>query len=135
MTEGSHQGVRLRECHNCARYTHTQYSRCEDCRRKRREPDRKHRRAISKAIFPADLRKQLLDQLRKGRPLGEACLILRIPAAQPHAFARIDPWFRKAFDEALMKGRNPDLRHGTEAAYRLHGCRCPECRQGKAARR
>ncbi|MET9467814.1 hypothetical protein ABZY44_24025 [Streptomyces sp. NPDC006544] len=77
----------------------------------------------------------MLRELRKGRPLGQVCQTLRIFPAQLHAFARINPWFQAELDEALMEGRNPDLLHGSESAYRMHGCRCPECRRGRAARR
>lgn len=134
MTDDSGRPVRLRECHDCRRYTHTAYSRCDDCRFKRRASDRK-RRAVSRILFGAELRGQLLQQLRKGRPLGEACLILQVSTPQVHSFARINPWFRIELDQALMKGRNPDLDHGTESSYRIHRCRCPECRRGRAKRR
>lgn len=127
--------VRLRECHDCPRYTRTRYSRCDDCRRKRLRPDRKRRHAISRALFPRVLREAVLRDLRNGRPLGQVCRTLRIFPAQLHAFARINPWFRAELDESLMAGRNPSLRHGSESAYRIHGCRCPDCRKGKAARR
>lgn len=135
MTADSIPKIPLRECHDCPRYTRTQFSRCQDCRQKRLRPDRKRRHAISRALFPRALREEVLRELRKGRRLGEVCLRLRIFPAQLHSFARINPWFRTELDEALRQGRNPDLRHGTESAYRIHGCRCPECRQGKAARR
>lgn len=135
MTATDTPQVRLRDCHDCLSYTRTTYSRCEACRRKRLRPDRKRRHAISRALFPRVLREAVLRELRKGRPFSEVCLNLRISPPQLHSFARINPWFRTELDEALMQGRNPDLRHGSESAYRLHGCRCPECRRGKAARR
>lgn len=135
MTPTDTPEVRLRECHDCLSYTRTTYSRCEACRHKRLRPDRKRRRAISRALFPRVLREAVLRELRKGRLFGEVCLSLRIAPTQLHSFARINPWFRSELDEALMQGRNPALRHGSESAYRLHRCRCPECRRGKAARR
>lgn len=135
MTDGGDPVVRLRRCHDCGQYARTRYSRCEDCRQKRIRPDRKRRHAISRALFPRVLREAVLRELRKGRQLGEVCLTLRISPAQLHTFAHINPWFRTELDDALMQGRNPDLRHGSESAYRTHRCRCPECRKGRTARR
>jgi len=135
VSVGDAPEARLRECHDCARYTRTQYSRCDDCRRKRLRPDRKRRYAISRALFPRVLREAVLRELRKGQRLGQVCQTLRISPNQLHTFARINPWFRTELDEALMAGRDPGLNHGSESAYRIHRCRCPDCRKGKAARR
>lgn len=135
MTAADVQEVRLRECHDCGHYTRTRYSRCDDCRRKRLRSDRRRRHAISRALFPRVLREAVLRELRAGGPLGQVCEVLRIAPAQLHGFARINPWFRAELDEALRAGRDPELDHGSESAYRIHGCRCPDCRKGKAARR
>ncbi|MBW1597247.1 hypothetical protein [Streptomyces sp. JJ38] len=32
-----------------------------------------------------------------------------------------------------MAGRDPELAHGSKSAYRFGHCRCPECREAKAA--
>lgn len=122
---------RIRLCHDCGAATEST-SRCPDCAKKRRPVDRKRRRAISRAVFPRPLRTALLTQLRSGRPLGEAAQSIRVPAPQIHGFARTNPAFRRELDEALLAGRDPNLTHGTQSAYRYGRCRCPECREAKA---
>lgn len=41
---------------------------------------------------------------------------------------RRDPAFAARLDAALTETRDPDLAHGTNAAWHA-GCRCPECRE------
>ncbi|MFC8454405.1 hypothetical protein [Kitasatospora sp. NPDC057223] len=40
---------------------------------------------------------------------------------------RRDETWHRDIDAALPTGRNPDLAHGTEGAWK-GGCRCPDCR-------
>lgn len=121
----------LRTCHDCWDVTRTTLSRCEPCRKKRRPQDRKRRRAISRAIFPIALRAEVLRLLRRGRGFTAVAQELQVPAPQIHAFAKINPAFRADLDKALMAGRDESLKHGSTTTYRVHGCRCPECRRAK----
>jgi hypothetical protein len=122
----------LKKCHDCCDFTHTSYSRCDACRKKRKPQDRKRTRKIARAVFPIDLRKRVLAMVSKGRTFREIEGILGVPGPQIHSFARKNPLFRRELDDALLKGRDPKLEHGSATPYRNHGCRCPECRQAKA---
>lgn len=125
-------GTLPRQCHDCHSYTHTSYSRCDACRKRRKPQDRKRRRQIACAVFPLELRNRVLAMVRKGRTFREIEGILGVPGQQIHTFARRNPLFRRELDEALMKARDPKLEHGSTTTYRTRGCRCPDCRQAKS---
>jgi hypothetical protein len=83
-------------------------------------------------VFPIALRTEVLRLLRRGRGFAGVAEALKVSPQQIHAFASINPAFRAELDQALMAGRDKSLRHGSPTTYRLHGCRCPECRRAKA---
>ncbi|MEO3976285.1 hypothetical protein [Streptomyces sp. CAU 1734] len=79
------------------------------------------------------MRLDLLERLAGGQPLGEALADLGIPQQRVHGWAAYDPAWQDQLDTALTAGRDPELDHGRTATYRIHKCRCPECRTAKAA--
>lgn len=123
-----------RRCHHC--YTllpDDTHSRCTTCRDRRRTPDWEYRKELAAARFPAPVRQQLLDRLTAGERLSDVCADLEVTQQRVHGWAAYDDGWQHALDQALMAGRDPELPHGTHHAYRHHRCRCPECREAKAA--
>lgn len=125
-------------CHDCPTALEGRdrtKSRCARCRSRRRPTDQAHRREIAEALFPPQKRAALLKRLAAGQALGEACAALGTAPQAAFGYRAYDQEWAALLDDALMAGRDPDLAHGSENAYRIGRCRCPECRAGKRARR
>lgn len=78
--------------------------------------------------FDAETAGQIVDMLSAGRAVVE---VTKTTGASWQAIVGRGQWdkaWQNALDDALLRGRNPDLEHGTEMAYRHGRCRCPECR-------
>ena len=70
----------------------------------------------------------LLRALADGYPLRAAAELAGVTVQAIHGRRVWDAEWAQRVDAALMEGRDPSLRHGTEGAYG-DGCRCPECRE------
>jgi hypothetical protein len=125
----------VNNCHNCGKPFTGRASRCAVCRIERRRADADRRRRIAEAALPERTRLALLDVLRSGVPLSTACEGFGVSTVAVHRFRAHDAAWGLLLDEALMAGRDPNLEHGTEWAYRWGKCRCPECREWKAEAR
>lgn len=80
-------------------------------------------------VFEPATQTAYLDLLRHGARLGEAADHLGISRATPARYARTDPGFAAAVDEARAVGakvRREGVPHG-EYRYNVLGCRCPVC--------
>ncbi|MBD3550923.1 hypothetical protein [Streptomyces sp. SP18CM02] len=80
-------------------------------------------------VFGPDDRVAYLDLLRHGARLGEAAEQLGVSRAAPTRYARTDPEFAAAVEEAREVGakvRREGIPHG-EYRYNVLGCRCPVC--------
>ncbi|MFC8458623.1 hypothetical protein ACFUJ0_17490 [Streptomyces sp. NPDC057242] len=84
--------------------------------------------ALAEATFPASRRADLLRRLAAGEHLTDACRALGLSVHRVYGFRRYDGAWGEQLDAALTAGRDSEFAHGTEAAYRHAGCRCPECR-------
>lgn len=73
----------------------------------------------------------LLSDIAAGTPFGEACERYGLTAGGVSSMANADRPRRLALDDALMKGRDPGLEHGTSVARSSNKCRCPECRPAR----
>lgn len=78
--------------------------------------------------FPAPQRRLLLKLLSRGQSITDAAMAVGVATQTVHSRSRVDPGWQQRLDEALMAGRDPRVRHGTEDGYRNGRCRCPECR-------
>lgn len=78
--------------------------------------------------WPDGARDRLLELLRDGMPMRDACDRVGATNKQVAAYARAHSDWNAALDAALMAGRDPALSHGVYTTYRHNGCRCPECR-------
>lgn len=76
---------------------------------------------------------RLLQLLRDGASMHDACDRIGVTNKQVAAYTRAHPNWNADLNEALMAGRDPDLNHGTYRAYRYDKCRCPECRSAAKA--
>lgn len=101
-------------------------------RRAHNAETRADRRRKSLAGFTAQAERDLLAALRDGTPLTEAAAQAGVPFQALFGRARWDAAWATRLDQALMAGRDPGLRHGTDHTYKAHKCRCPECRQAHA---
>jgi len=68
----------------------------------------------------------LLDAFARGTPYRQALDHHGLTAQALSRRRRRDPDFAKAVNAALMAGRDPNLRHGRDSAWKA-GCRCPDC--------
>ncbi|MFD6534783.1 hypothetical protein [Streptomyces goshikiensis] len=94
-----------------------------------------HRRKAD-AAFTSEQRAQLLELLANGAHLNEATTVVGVRLRQVWGLARRpDLDFADQLDAALTAGRDPQLRHGSSYTYARFRCRCPECREAKAANR
>ncbi|MCB5181511.1 type I-E CRISPR-associated protein Cse1/CasA [Streptomyces antimicrobicus] len=120
-----------RRCINCGQpLPHTSaHTRCDDCRAARVGQDWLYRKEIAEAIFPPAKREELLRRLADGQPLADACTALDLTPHRVHGYSAYSDTWRAELDQALTAGRDPQLNHGTESAYRHGGCRCPDCRE------
>lgn len=104
--------------------------RCSECRTAHNDGSRTfRRRVVDTRRFPPKLRDRLLALIAAGVHITDAAAALRTSQQAIHRYARVHPEWGAELDEALMGGRAPEVPHGTEAGYRHHRCRCPECRQ------
>ncbi|WP_331726376.1 type I-E CRISPR-associated protein Cse1/CasA [Streptomyces sp. NBC_00470] len=126
-----------RHCHHCGTLLPPDgtRSRCADCLLKRSSADFVYRKEIADAIFPESKRTALLERLSRGELLPDVCDDLDLTPNRIHGYAAYDATWRERLDSALMAGRDPDLDHGTESAYRHGACRCPECRTAREFQR
>lgn len=86
-----------------------------------REMRRDRREEMLAEVWPG-----FLADLRSGVLYREACEDFGLPPTGLRRMIRHSPELVSQLDDALMEGRDPDLRHGAATAYR-RGCRCPEC--------
>lgn len=75
----------------------------------------------------------LTARLAAGEHLSEVCRALDLTTQQVHGWKRYDEGWAESLDSSLLAGRDPELSHGSHAAYRWGRCRCPECREYKLA--
>lgn len=80
-------------------------------------------------------REEVLLRIAAGQHLREVLADMGLSHQQLWKRARQVPEWGAELDRLLTLWRDPELRHGTVRAYRVHGCRCPECREAKAAER
>ena len=74
------------------------------------------------AVWP-----ELLEGARSGHKFAPVTNRLGLTTQKVAAAISRDPALRAELDEALMQGRDPEIKHGRRLAYR-QGCWCPECR-------
>lgn len=87
------------------------------------------RRRGRPTVFEPATQTAYLDLLRHGARLGEAADQLGISRATPARYARTDPGFAAAVEEAKALGakvRRDGVPHG-EYRYNVLGCRCVVC--------
>ncbi|MET9053339.1 hypothetical protein ABZW50_19555 [Streptomyces bacillaris] len=87
------------------------------------------RRRGRPTVFEPATQTAYLDLLRHGARLGEAADQLGISRAVPTRYARTDPGFAAAVEEAKAVGakvRRDGVPHG-EYRYNVLGCRCVVC--------
>lgn len=80
-------------------------------------------------------REEVLLRIAAGQHLSEVLADMGLSQQQLWKRARQVPEWGAELDRLLTLWRDPELRHGTVRAYRVYGCRCPECRAAKAADR
>ncbi|MFB8406782.1 hypothetical protein [Streptomyces sp. NPDC055912] len=90
------------------------------------------KRRKAEAAFPPAVRQQLLADVAAGIALDAALRRVGVSHQRLWVWARILEGFGRALDEALTSGRDPGISHGSEHSYRVHACRCPDCRAAKA---
>lgn len=105
--------------------------RCDDCWEAHRVHQRAERRAKSIAALRPH-RAKILRALAHGRSVDEALLGTGLTPGNLYGIAKWDQEWAAQLDSALLAGRDPRLRHGTEVAYKVGRCRCPECRAAHA---
>ncbi|MEZ0162963.1 hypothetical protein [Streptomyces griseorubens] len=124
-----------RRCHHCHRPVIGTASRCPDCRKLRRTPDRAYRQELADALFPPAARAALLGRIASGEHITDVCADLGITVNRARGYGTYAPAWSRALDLALTASRDPALDHGTAMAYRHGRCRCPQCRAAKNATR
>ena len=77
----------------------------------------------------------MLLRIAAGQHLSEVLADMGLSHQQLWKRARQAPEWGAELDRLLTLWRDPELRHGTVRAYRVHGCRGPEWREAKAAER
>lgn len=107
--------------------------RCEACSAANTERTTAKREAEAREFWRLH-ENDLLDRLRSGSDYGEALRAVGVSPQRVTAHRSRDEEFAARFDDALMTGRNPGLRHGHYTGWRS-GCRCPECRAAHDASR
>lgn len=107
--------------------------RCDDCCTAHRVDQQRRKYAAAVARW-ATLAPQLFELLAAGTPYGGAVEAIGATPQAVTAYRHRDPAFAARLDEALTRGRNPDVAHGSHVGWRT-GCRCPECRSHHEAHR
>ena len=100
---------------------------CDACRTAH-NTDITARRNAARAATLAPILDELLERLAAGDDYGRALADLGTNGNLIGGHRRWDPDFARQLDDALMTGRDPNLRHGTASGWRAR-CRCPECRE------
>ncbi|MEU9703079.1 hypothetical protein [Streptomyces sp. NPDC047981] len=92
-------------------------------------------------VFTEHVQALLLDAVKTGLRLGDACKKVGVGPNVPSRHARTNPAFAAALADAKAQGKQArieDLAHD-EYRYNVHGCRCPKCctaaTKGRAGRR
>lgn len=100
---------------------------CDACRDGENSANRglTYRRAMT---YWAEVGPGLLGSLAGGVPYREALKAHGVTAQALTSHRHRDRDFAARLDEALMAGRDPDLDHGRNSAWKAR-CRCPECRE------
>ncbi|WP_435110187.1 hypothetical protein [Nocardiopsis synnemataformans] len=110
--------------------------RCAVCRWDHARETREYRlAALEQGSLHEQARWEVVARVWGGAPLEEVAAGAGLSVKQLWSIGVAWPEFVYALDAGLMATRNPDISHGTAYAYRVHGCRCPECRSAKAQNR
>lgn len=97
--------------------------------------ERARRRRRSAELLPPGKRGAITRALQSGMPPAEAARAGGITVQRLWELVRLLPAWGRQVDAALMEARDPNIRHGTEYAYRKRRCRCPDCREWNRQRR
>lgn len=132
-----HYGTLKKLGHDRTRYrtrTGPCEGRCEVCRWDHaREARERRQAAIESGPLSFETRREIVAQLWGGVALDTVAEDAGVTVRQLWSIGAAFPEFVDAMDQALLATRDPDIDHGTGYSYRTYGCRCPECRAGKAA--
>lgn len=101
-------------------------------RREHNDQTRDYRRQKTLARFTPEIERTVLESLRAGTPLVEAAALAGMTQQTLFGRGRFDAAWAARLDRALMAGRDPSVKHGTDYTYKVKGCRCPECRGAHA---
>lgn len=91
-----------------------------------RERDQRRKRFLER--FTEQVEESLLEMLRLGAALPDAAQQVGLTPQAVFGRAQWDRAWALRLDDALLAGRDPDIRHGTDHSYKQHRCRCPDCR-------
>jgi len=105
----------------------TQGCNCDPCRKAKTDAERAADRRKAHKRLPVEVRQQLLDAIRAGKPFRATVLDLGLTSNQVWGLAKTDEHWAAELEAELMASRRDDLKHGTNAAY-VHGCVCSDCR-------
>lgn len=105
--------------------------RCSTCRDAHAAESREWRRALAEELFPARKRRQVLDLVEAGTPVGEAARQVGVTQSLVYGRASRDVEFAEALDEAawalcLLGQDSPQC--STPATYRGNRSSRPPCR-------
>lgn len=106
--------------------------RCEVCLADRARQQGDLRRKQAEERLPFTARRDVVGALWGGKSLDQACEMAGMSSRELFGMGQAIPEFGEAVDAALMGTRDAGLKHGKELTYRVHRCRCPECRAAKA---
>jgi hypothetical protein len=87
------------------------------------------RQELAAARFPAGQRRRLLAMLASGTPIQEAAATVGVTVQTVFGARAWARGWGGELDESLMAGRRDDISHGSSHSYKVHRCRCPECRR------
>lgn len=76
-------------------------------------------------------RGRLLKLVRRGHHVGDVAADMGVSMVAVWERTRMLPEWGRELDEALLRGRDPKISHGSEWSHRVHRCRCPDCREAK----
>lgn len=125
--------------HNRSRYRTREGrcgGRCAVCRWDHARETREHRHAaLEQGPLNEQARREIVARVWDGEPLEKIAEEASLSVQQLWSTGSAWPEFVYAIDAGLMAHRDPDISHGTAYAYRVHGCRCPQCRAAKMQNR